>query len=288
MRIVPQSIRFLKPKSREDVYASIEDAGRLCYKSEPTGDPTGAFIRRLIHRGHESVIEHEGVTALITTDRGVMAELTRHRLASFSIESTRYVRYDRGLDVIRPPFRDDGSEDLWRVAVENAEAAYGGLVLAGEPPQIARSVLPQCLATTIRMTANFREWRHILRLRTSPAAHPQIRELMGMAWGYLTAMYPALFFDLIPGLVKPEGDLEPLEPRVDHIRTSELLRALLRRLLVAVGLGGPTRRRPRAEDLAGGAVKAAQAIDNDLEGKRRASAGINLITDPGDAPAGKE
>jgi thymidylate synthase (FAD) len=198
MRIVEQSFELIGRKPSGDVYASIAAAGRVCYKSAPTDEPDYAFVKRLIAKGHESVIEHEGASAIITTDRGVMAELTRHRLASFSVQSTRYVRHDdpESFAVIRPPFKDEASEAAWLHAMTAAEGAYRRLIQAGERPQIARAVLPQCLATTIRMTANFREWRHILRLRTSPAAHPQMRELMTLARGKLGSFYPDMFEDL--------------------------------------------------------------------------------------------
>jgi thymidylate synthase (FAD) len=198
--VIPQSVeRFGEFPSRHKIFQSIELAARVCYKSEPLPvrayEKRADFIRSLIKKGHESVIEHVSFSYEIVTDRGVMAELTRHRLASFSVESTRYCRYDKddAFKVISP-FDDDSSEEYrrWLSLMEETERVYNELVKRA-PPEIARSVLPQCFATRIRITANAREWRHILRLRTSRAAHPQIRWIAEEILKDLAKEYPPLF-----------------------------------------------------------------------------------------------
>jgi thymidylate synthase (FAD) len=198
MRVLPeQSFELFNPRPADELYLTIETAGRMCWRS--TGEPAEReeFVRSLIRRGHESVIEHASVSAIIGTDRGILAELTRHRLASFSVESTRYVRHDdhESWQVYWPdgvPLQDSP----WLLGMLGAEKAYKELLGLGFPPQMARSVLPLAFATRIFMTANIREWRHVFKLRTSWAAHPQMRALMLKGLAKMKALYPALFWDI--------------------------------------------------------------------------------------------
>jgi thymidylate synthase (FAD) len=201
MKIVKPSVvlEWITP----DAERVIEMAGRTCYKSESavTPESSAAFVRRLIASGHESVIEHAVASLRFVCDRGVTHELVRHRLVSYSQESTRYCNYagDRfGGEVafIKPPGLDEESEGDWMMAMKNAELSYLGLINRNVKPQIARSVLPTCLKTEILTTANLREWRHMLKLRTSPAAHPQMREIMTSAWTILQSRCPNVFFDI--------------------------------------------------------------------------------------------
>lgn len=181
----------------------LEKAARTCYKSEDriTDDSYRKMLRDIVDSEHESVIEHEKITVRIVCDRGVSHEAVRHRLASFSQESTRYCNYAKdkfGNEVtfIRPLFRDPGSEPYWRAAMEEAEKAYFVLINRGCNPGEARSVLPHSVKTELVMTANIREWRHILRLRTSPRAHPQMRQIMVPFLRHLRERIPLLFEDI--------------------------------------------------------------------------------------------
>ncbi len=189
----------------ETVLRNLELAGRTCYKSETliTPDSAAGFVRRILKSGHHSVIEHSAVTVRFITDRGVTHELVRHRLAAYSQESTRYANYGkdkfgREITVIRPLFWDPDSDEyrLWLQAMQAAEQAYLALLDAGAQPQQARSVLPNSLKTEIVMTANLREWRHVLGLRCDKASHPQIREIMLPLLGELHAGLPVIFEDL--------------------------------------------------------------------------------------------
>ena len=195
MQVVEQSFEWLrKPEFPLEL---IELAGRTCYKSEAKITPESAreFVRKIVERGHESVIEHATATIKFVTDRGVTHELVRHRLASFSQESTRYVNYgSEHMKFIRPvwaaiPLRTYEVDDLesfpyntpefeWMFSMLRSEGDYKRLLELGWRPEQARSVLPNSLKTEIVMTANVREWRHVFKLRCSRAAHPQIRELM--------------------------------------------------------------------------------------------------------------
>jgi thymidylate synthase (FAD) len=195
----------------------VEAAGRCCYKSEAKiGQETAApFCKMLIDRGHESVIEHASLTVKFTIDRGVSHELVRHRLCSFSQESTRYCDYAPGgkvggITFVIPPWvnieegeyaggrytgnnRIGFAECQWFSCMANAEAWYNHLREANWRPEQARAVLPNSLKTEIIVTANLREWRHIFRLRTAPAAHPQMREVMVPLRDELAAALPEVF-----------------------------------------------------------------------------------------------
>ena len=207
MKIIEPGYALLFPVELNDDVARgmlrhIELAGRTCYKSEDkmTPDSAAKFVRMIIQRGHESVLEHVSITVLFIIDRGVSHELVRHRIASFSQESTRYCNYGKSGEVtfIRPLFFDDAShaELTWWDAMKNAEISYLELLKLGAKPQEARSVLPNSLKTEVVTTANLREWRHILRLRTSKAAHPQIRQVMVPLLNELQAKLSPLFEDI--------------------------------------------------------------------------------------------
>lgn len=206
MKIIDQSHEILTETMYiERTPVMIELAGRTCYKSEDkvTENSADKFCRMLIKRGHEAMIEHYGViTVRFITDRGVTHEFVRHRLASFAQESTRYIKYDGDIEFIRPVFDWSNSDlinqknSIWINAMAGAELNYQKMIKEGCAPQEARSVLPNSLKTEIVVTANIREWRHILKLRTAQVAHPQIRELMIPLLKELRKLVPALFDDL--------------------------------------------------------------------------------------------
>lgn len=209
MKIIEAKAYFTRPVNTERVMANIEEYGRTCYKSEDhiTDESADDFVRRILRKGHESVIEHEKLTARIICDRGVSHELVRHRLASYSQESTRYCNYSKGkfgkeLTFIRPCFWSDDSLQyhLWRSAMSTAEGVYVYLLENGAKPEEARSVLPNSLKTEVVMTANLREWRHFFRLRCAPAAHPQMREAANQLLAQAYAALPAIFEDIVKEL----------------------------------------------------------------------------------------
>jgi thymidylate synthase (FAD) len=182
----------------------IEAAGRTCYKSEDqiTETSADAFVRKIVKSGHHSVLEHEVIQVRFITDRGVTHELVRHRLASFSQESTRYCDYGDGdiqfiLPVRYEKSKPEAAYSNWVIGMEEAERRYLLSRQLGESPQEARDHLPNSLKTEIVVTANLREWMHILDLRTSKAAHPQIRALMlpllEELGGYLPQIFGALW-----------------------------------------------------------------------------------------------
>lgn len=204
MNIVPASWSFESPVDQKAILELIERAGRVCYKSEGRiGDGTAEkFVRSILSRGHLSVIEHANISVRIVCDRGVTHEIVRHRIASYSQESTRYCNYGNengGITVIDcgKHFKNPESIKVWMEAMENADRTYNQLISLGETPQIARNVLPNSLKTEMVMTCNLREWRHFFSLRTAKGAHPQMRELaQSMLEGFAAAL-PVFFGDMV-------------------------------------------------------------------------------------------
>lgn len=175
----------------ENILQFLEVCGRVCYKSEEkiTNNSAEKFCSMIKERQHESVIEHMSITVRFIANRGFTHELVRHRLASYSQESTRYCNYGKkGVKFIIPPWLDlkEGEynkfsypeNNYWLNAMLTAEIYYNILLKKGWKPQQARGVLPIDLKTEIIVTANIREWNHIFKLRCSSAAHPQMQELM--------------------------------------------------------------------------------------------------------------
>ena len=189
MRIGKQKVELLNCLSYEDMLKNIEIAGRTCYKSESefTKESGEKFVKKLIKLGHESVLEHGSLTFKIKTNRNITHELVRHRIASYSQESTRYVKYD---DIEFIPWNNYVQEDFYK----DIEWLYGALIRKNIKPENARDILPGCVATTIIVTMNMRELRHFLKLRLSKAAHPQMRELAGMIEKIIKENYP-VFID---------------------------------------------------------------------------------------------
>ena len=200
MKIIDQTHEILTDIDHHKILGNIERAGRTCYQSADkiTPDSSEAFAKKLLTMGHHSVIEHESVSVKFITDRGITHELVRHRLCSFSQESSRYVKYDN-IEFIRPVWWRNWSEaeqNIWMHAMIGAEANYRDLIRVGSRPEQARAVLPNSTKTEIVMTANLREWRHVLDLRCSKKAHPQMRMLMLGLLDDLNYGIPVIFEDL--------------------------------------------------------------------------------------------
>lgn len=185
MILVDQKVTLIPPeKPPIDLLKDIEYAARNCYASQDkiTENSCVKFVQNLMARGHTAPLEFVDLTFDITTSRAVMAELTRHRHASFCIESQRYIQEAKTGDItfIYPSWYT-GEEDekfrTWKKAMEQTELAYKTIISVGGKPQEAREVLPNSTACRIIMKANLREWLHTLTLRTSVAAYPQMRLL---------------------------------------------------------------------------------------------------------------
>lgn len=205
MRVIRPDFEILSDVDGKQILKALEVAGRTCYKSEDkiTDDSAEVFVKMLIERGHEAMLEHESITVKVVCDRGVSHEIVRHRLASYAQESTRYCNYSKNkfgqeLTFIVPCFWGPNDEelDIWLGAMETAESIYMDLINRGAKPQQARSVLPNSLKTEIVITMNLREWRHFFKLRTAMAAHPQMCEIARPMLDEFKILIPVIFDDI--------------------------------------------------------------------------------------------
>lgn len=223
MKILKPSYEILTPISPGGIQElkHIEKIGRVCYKSEDKitedGESAKRFAKMLIDRGHEAMIEHSSLSVKFIVDRAISHEAVRHRIASFAQESTRFCNYSSDkfcaeinvIDIRGGIKLDKKMKNLspaaianilleWCSAMEDAERHYMKMIELGTTPQIARSVLPNSTKTEITITANYREWRNIFKLRTAPAAHHQMREIMIPLLKELKTKIPIIFDDIEP------------------------------------------------------------------------------------------
>ena len=205
MKEIRPSFEIMDDIDGAKILQKLERCGRVCYKSEDkiTEGSAEKFIGMILKSGHESVLEHEKLTVKFVCDRGVTHEIVRHRIASYSQESTRYCNYSKDkfgneLTFIRPCFWADDSVEyaVWKQAMEEIEKSYVKLISLGAKPEEARSILPNSLKTEIVCTMNLREWRHFFRLRTAERAHPQIREISAALLDELKKHIPVIFDDI--------------------------------------------------------------------------------------------
>ena len=221
MNILKAGFEILTPISEGGIeeLKHIEKIGRVCYKSEgkitEDGESAKKFVKMLIDRGHEAMIEHSSLSVKFVVDRGVSHELVRHRIASFAQESTRYVNYSlekfgneinvidirNGIDLDNK-MKNMDSDTIsvimgeWCLAMEDAEKHYMKMIELGATPQIARSVLPNSAKTEITISANYREWRNFFKLRVPNTAHPQMREVTIPLLKELKCRLPIIFDDI--------------------------------------------------------------------------------------------
>ena len=221
MNILNAGFEILTPISKDgiDELKHIEKIGRVCYKSEGNitedGESAKKFVKMLINRGHEAMIEHSSLSVKFVVDRGISHELVRHRIASFAQESTRYVNYSLDkfgneinvIDISNGIILDNKMKNMdartieliineWLLAMEDAEKHYMKMIELGATPQIARSVLPNSTKTEITITANYREWRNFFKLRVPNTAHPQMREVTIPLLNELKSVLPIIFDDI--------------------------------------------------------------------------------------------
>jgi thymidylate synthase (FAD) len=170
-----------------------EYAGRLCWDSIDKMGTSPNRIQQWIKAGDESVIEHASATFYIRASRVLTHELVRHRLASYSQRSQRYVKEGEPRYIIPPEL---AANDTFRKAMDDAWSAYTKLLNSGVKPEIARYVLPNACETQLVMTMNFRELRHFIKLRTSPRALPEMRTVAGEVRRIMQEQAPRIFEDL--------------------------------------------------------------------------------------------
>lgn len=220
MKIIEPSIILEDKIDGKEMLKKIERIGRVCYKSENNIKEGSAerFISNLINRHHESVLEHVSISVRVICDRGVSHEIVRHRLASYSQESSRYCNYSNDkfgneLTFIKPcwfktdlstlnnSLSDNRAERYWQDTMANIENDYFNLLNEGWAPEQARSILPNSIKTEIVMTMNLREWRHFFKMRCDKAAHPQMRQIANMILDTFKEKIPVIFND------KEKGDI---------------------------------------------------------------------------------
>ncbi len=181
----------------------IEWCGRISHRSEDaqTEESWERFLRAVVlGKGDWSIVEHAVVTVDAIVDRGITHEWVRHRLASFTQESTRFVNYEKKMPpaFIVPVGLTEPQHAEWMLAIRAAEATYRALLAVGCSPQIARSVFPNALASRIVTTCNLRNWRHFLLMRTTREAHPQMRQVTLPLLREFQEKIPILFDDIEP------------------------------------------------------------------------------------------
>ena len=182
----------------------IERACRTCYRSEDkiSEESYKNLLTNCLNRGHESVLEHEKITVRIYSDIGTYKDLTRHRFASFSVESTRYCSYNKDkygneIAVVNPVYMEDKEVfETWKKAVEDMEKAYMKMKELGASTDMCREILPHSTAAEYTMTANIREWKHILELRTTNHVHPAIRQVLIPLLLLFKEQMPEIFGDI--------------------------------------------------------------------------------------------
>ena len=212
MKIINPSVQLEDEIDGQAILKKLERIGRTCYKSESniTDDSAERFIKNIIKNGHESVLEHVSISVRVICDRGVTHEIVRHRIASYSQESTRFCNYSNDkfgneLTFIKPIFNkyncDAGMYDTFEDTCRFIEKRYFEMLKHGATPQEARSILPNSLKTEIVMTMNLREWRHFFKLRCDKAAHPQTREIANMILISFHKIIPIVFDDLYESFV---------------------------------------------------------------------------------------
>lgn len=216
MKIIQPSFEIVDMADYQEILKKLEKIGRVCYKSENniTDDSAERFLASIIKRGHESVIEHENVTVKLIVDRGVSHEIVRHRIASYSQESTRYCNYsesgsDDGISIISTSgfmfdkkfksldeYSKQKIHQVWLEAQHYAESCYKEMIELGATPQLARSVLTNSTKTEIVITMNLRAWRNFFKLRTPHTAHPQMREIAIIGLDKFKGALPVFFEDI--------------------------------------------------------------------------------------------
>lgn len=220
--------QMLGDTTEESPMKLLELAIRNCYKSEDKIEPDSwkKIIKIVLDNSHTSTLEHVSFNWRIITSRDVLQEIARHRIASYSVESSRYCCYSKekkGMKFIKPEWitwdqieeakkfmpsvqssavlyalEDEISSDiknvyLWLKDLEKAEFSYNYKIDHGWKPQQARVSLPGCLKTEIIMTMNIRSLLNFFELRTSPKAHPDIQVIAKKMQAIMQEKYPLIF-----------------------------------------------------------------------------------------------
>lgn len=196
MKIIEQNVKLMNNINGVEILKRLEYIGRNCYNSydKMTDDSYIPFLTNIINRGHDSILEHVSLTFAWITSRAVMSEITRHRLASFTIQSQRYVKYNNIYFI--KPIDYDIDEDMYEYLL-GVETLYKGMIKSGKTPQQARDILPNITGTDIIFTMNLRELRHMLKLRCHKSALPLMRDIALKTLAIVSEQIPVIFDDLV-------------------------------------------------------------------------------------------
>lgn len=215
MKLVEPYAKILYPGETEGILDRIDYPTRISHRSEDaidamdySSEKRDKFLRSVIMgHGDMSVIEHGHVTVEMLVDRGITHEIVRHRIGSYTQESTRFVNYTKTEDIafILPQDMSEIAKAIWMSMMLKCEAAYNGMIEGGCSPQIARSVLPNALASKIIVTYNLRSWRHFFIMRTTKEAHPQMKQVTIPLLREFQEKIPILFEDIIPEMKQSES-----------------------------------------------------------------------------------
>lgn len=205
MNIIKPQIELIDTNIDETLN-KIEKAARICYNSKCNRETRDIFIKGLIKSGHESCLEHSSITFKIICSRSCLAQLSRHRLISLNVQSQRYVDYTKDKNgngnikfIIPNTFysrKDDNDRDnsaidpLITQYLEDIEEKYIKLINLHYKPEDARCILPNATATELYLTVNYRELRHILKLRLDSHAQHEIRYIFSLIYDKLEELYP--------------------------------------------------------------------------------------------------
>ncbi|MDO8357237.1 MAG: FAD-dependent thymidylate synthase [Nitrospirota bacterium] len=188
----------------------VEHYARISHRSEEaqTAISWDRFLRAVVlNKGDWSVVEHASLSVTFYVDRGITHEIVRHRLASYTQESTRFVNYAKKMSpsFIYPRPQDLEQDPDWKIAIEACEDGYQRLIAKGWTAQEARSVFPNALGSKIAMTCNLRNWRHYLLMRSTREAHPQMRQVIDPLLLKLKATIPIFFEDIEAGATQADN-----------------------------------------------------------------------------------
>jgi len=202
IEVIKPSIQFIDTIDTEQIMSKLELCGRNCYKSEDKITPESAdrFVRMIVKKGHESVLEHVSLTTRIICDRSTSHQLVRHRIAAYSQESQRFCNYGKAgkLQVVCPPSiaKNDEVFNRWYGHMVDTYDLYLWLLERNIPAEDARSVLANATKTEVIATYNLRQWKHVFYERCSKRAQWQIREIMTFALQAFNSNLPAVFNDV--------------------------------------------------------------------------------------------
>lgn len=177
---------------------SIESAASVCYNSPISYG--GKTMMNCYDSGHHSVMEHTLFTFHITgVSRAMLAQITRHRLAAFSVRSQRYCREDE-FEYVTPPSieNNEAAKELYQQTMRDLDRAYDGLISIGIPEEDARYILPNACHTVIRMSVNFRELMHICNERMCMRAQWEIRNVVRQMADEVIEIFPEAKRMLVP------------------------------------------------------------------------------------------